>query len=126
MRIWRWLSEDVIFAAHDMQIAQHGGLDGVKDIDAVRSALARPQQLAAYGEPPPDIFDLAAAYAFGLVKNHGFADGNKRIAWIAARLFLLDNGQQIQFLPAQAIQQVLSLASSELSEAAFSQWLRNL
>lgn len=126
MRIWRWLSEDVILAAHDMQIAQHGGLDGVKDIDAVRSALARPQQLAAYGEPPPDIFDLAAAYAFGLVKNHGFADGNKRIAWIAARLFLLDNGQQILFPPAQAIQQVLSLASSELSEAAFSHWLRNL
>lgn len=126
MRIWRWLSEDVILAAHDMQIAQHGGLDGVKDIDAVRSALARPQQLAAYGDPPPDIFDLAAAYAFGLVKNHGFADGNKRIAWIAARLFLLDNGQQIQFPPAQAIQQVLSLASSELSEAAFSQWLRDL
>ena len=126
MSEWRWISEDVILAAHDMQIAQHGGLDGVKDWDAVRSALARPQQLAAYGQPPPDAFDLAAAYAFGLVKNLGFSDGNKRIAWIAARLFLMDNGKRIQFSPARAIQKVVMLASSGLSEADFSNWLREL
>lgn len=124
MSLWRWIGEDVILAAHDMQIAQHGGLDGINDLNALRSALARPKQLNAYGQPPPDAFDLAAAYAFGLAKNHGFADGNKRIAWVTARLFLADNGIRIQFAPADAIQMVLALTSSEVGEAAFSQWLR--
>jgi death on curing protein len=72
--------EDVIFAMHDRQIAEHGGLDGVRDKGAVRAALAPPQQLAHYGDPAPDAADLAAAYAYGLVRGHGFSDGNKRIA----------------------------------------------
>ena len=124
MKAWRWIAEDVILAAHDVQIARHGGLDGVRDMNAVRSVLARPLQLHAYGDPLPDAFELAAAYAYGLVKNHGFADGNKRIAWIAARLFLLDNGIAIRVDPAEAIRHVLALASSQISETVFSDWLR--
>ena len=124
MSEWNWIAEDVILAVHDIQIAQHGGLDGVKDLNALRSALARPQQLATYGEAAPDAFDLATAYAFGLVKNHSFADGNKRIAWIAARLFLADNDVLIRFQPMEAIQMILALAASETSELAFGNWLR--
>ena len=80
----------MINAVHDRQLAEHGGSEGIRDAGGIESALARPVNLANYGEP--DAPDLAAAYAYGLAKNHGFVDGNKRTAWIAARLFLVDNG----------------------------------
>jgi death-on-curing protein len=121
---WDWIREDVIFAMHDRQIAEHGGLDGVKDMGAVRAALARPQQQANYGDPAPDAADLAAAYAYGLVRGHGFSDGNKRIAWLAARLFLLNNNYQLQFDPADAILVMLALAAGNLPEADLAQWFR--
>ncbi len=78
--VWRWVAKDVVLAIHDRQIAEHGGTSGIRDVGIVDSALARPQNLDAYGQP--DIADLAAAYAYGIAKNHGFADGNKRTAWV--------------------------------------------
>lgn len=121
---WRWVREDVVLAVHDVQLAQHGGLDGVRDMNAIQAALARPQQLDTYGNPAPDIFDLAAAYAYGLAKNHGFADGNKRTAWIVARLFLLDNEVKIQFSQIDAIHAMLAVAGGAMAEAEFAEWLR--
>lgn len=124
MTHWRWISLEVLFAIHDAQLAQHGGIDGIKDRNLVESALARPQQQASYGTPPPDAAALAAAYAYGMVRNHGFSDGNKRTAWIAARLFLLDNGFNLSFQPADAITAVLALAAGDLSEGQFATWIR--
>lgn len=121
---WRWIREDVVLAVHDVQLAQHGGLDGVRDMNAVQAALARPQQLDAYGAPAPDVFDLAAAYGYGLAKNHGFSDGNKRTAWIVTRLFLLDNEVKIKFAQMDAIQAMLAVAGGIMTEAEFAQWLR--
>ena len=120
---WRWLSPQVILAVHDAQLAEHGGPSGVRDQGAVESALARPQNLAAYGEP--DAAALAAAYAFGLARNHGFVDGNKRTAWIAARLFLADNGVRLVFDKAEAVRMVEGLAAGVVTEEAFAGWLRD-
>ncbi len=122
MSSWRWLGADVILAIHDRQIAEHGGLDGVRDMGAVLSALARPQNPAAYGAV--DLADLAAAYAFGLARNHGFTDGNKRVAWIAARLFLADNGATLRFEPLDAIRAMEAVAGGLLAEAELAQWIR--
>jgi death-on-curing protein len=119
---WRWIRGDVLYAVHDRQIAEHGGLEGIRDRGAVESALARPQNLSAYGEP--DAAALAAAYAFGLARNHGFADGNKRSAWIAARLFLADNGYRLKFDQANAIRTVEALAAGTLSEDEMADWIR--
>lgn len=92
---WRWVGAAVAYAVHDRQIAEHGSLDGVHDRGVVESAFAQPLNSAAYGEP--DSADLAATYACGLARNHGFADGNKRTAWVVARLFLADNGCPVAF-----------------------------
>lgn len=113
----------VVQALHDRQLAEHGGLPGVRDIGAVESALARPINLAGYGEP--DAADLAAAYAFGLARNHGFADGNKRSAWVVARLFLMANHVSLEFDKADALRMVLALAAGELEEAQVAQWFRD-
>ncbi len=121
---WRWIREEVVLAVHDVQLAQHGGLDGVRDMNVIQSAMARPQQLNTYRHPLPDVFDLAAAYAYGLARNHGFADGNKRTAWIVARLFLMDNGAKIQFDQIDAIQTMLGVASGAVDEMALAQWFR--
>jgi death on curing protein len=122
MTEWRWLSSAVVFAVHDRQIAEHGGADGVRDRGAVESAISRPPNLAAYGQP--DAAELAAAYFWGLVRNHGFTDGNKRVAWIAARLFLADNGQDLSFDRADAIRLVEQAASGAIEETAVAGWLR--
>ena len=122
MTAWRWLRLDVLLAVHDRQIAEHGGLAGVPNLERIEAALARPQHLAAYGNP--DAAALAAAYAFGLVHNHGFADGNKRVAWIAARLFLADNGYTLRFDPADAVRAMEALAAGTLSEEELVEWFR--
>lgn len=122
MTAWRWVAADVIHAIHDRQLAEHGGLAGLRDLGAVESALARPGNLAAYGDP--DAADLAAAYAFSLARNHGFADGNKRTAWVAARLFLADHGVILRFDPADAVRMMQDLASGSLPEAECASWLR--
>jgi death-on-curing protein len=119
---WRWVSLEVVYAIHDRQLSEHGGLDGVRDQGAVASALARPQNLAAYGDP--DAAALAAAYAYGIARNHGFSDGNKRTAWVVARLFLADNGYRLTFDKVDAIRTVETLAAGRLSEEALAEWFR--
>jgi death-on-curing protein len=119
---WRWISAPLIYAIHDQQLSEHGGPSGVRDQGAVESALARPRNLAAYGEP--DAAALAAAYAFGLARNHGFVDGNKRTAWIAARLFLADNGVRLVFDKIEAVRVVEELAAGVVGEEEFAGWLR--
>ncbi|MGK9236549.1 type II toxin-antitoxin system death-on-curing family toxin [Inquilinus limosus] len=123
MTEWRWIGADVVYAIHDRQLAEHGGPDGVRDPSTVEPALARPRNLAAYGAP--DAADLAAAYAFGLARNHGFIDGNKRTAWVIARLFLADNGYRLRFDPADAVRTVEALAAGSLDESQLAAWLRD-
>jgi len=120
---WEWLDFEMVCTLNDEQIEGHGWLDGVRDANALQSALARPQNLAAYGEP--DAADLAAAYSFGIARNHPFVDGNKRVAWITARLFLEENGQQMDYREDDAITTMIALAAGELSEEAFAKWLRD-
>ena len=122
MSEWQWVAISVVQALHDRQLAEHGGLAGVRDQGILESALARPLNLAADGRP--DAADLAAAYAFGLARNHGFADGNKRSAWVVARLFLMLNGVDLVFDKADALQMVLDLAAGGLTEEQVGQWFR--
>jgi death-on-curing protein len=122
MTAWRWVAEDVVYAIHDRQLAEHGGLAGVREIGAVESAMARPRNLAAYDEP--DAASLAAAYAFGLARNHGFADGNKRTAWVTARLFLADNGQTLRFDKMEAVKVMELVAAGQLQEVELALWFR--
>lgn len=122
MSEWRWISAEATTAIHEEQLAEHGGAAGTRDEGGPHSALARPQNLAAHGEP--DVAALATAYAFGIVRNHPFVDGNKRIGWILARLFLAKNGIQLDFDEADAVVRMLALAAGEISEDEFAQWLR--
>lgn len=123
MAEFRFLSADLAFAVHERQLAEHGGLSGIKDAGLLESAIARPLNKHAYGETDPCA--LAAAYAFGIARNHPFKDGNKRTAWVMARLFLRLNGLTIAFEKADAIRTVLALAAGELSEEAFASWFRS-
>ena len=122
MSDWSWVNVQVVQAIHDRQLREHGGLPGARDAGAVESALARPQNLAAYSEPDADA--LAAAYAYGIARNHGFSDGNKRTAWVVARLFLADNGQQLRFDAAEAVRTVEAVASGSMSEEEMVTWFR--
>jgi len=118
----RFLGADVARAVHDRQLAEHGGLAGVKDDGLLESAIARPLNKFAYGEE--DRCALAASYAFGIARNHPFADGNKRTAWVMARLFLKLNGVEIAFDKSDAIRTMVAVAAGELTEEAFAGWLR--
>ena len=117
-----WLSLDIALAVHDRQLAEHGGPTGVRDQDMLESALARPLNQWTYGED--DLCALAAAYAYGIARNHPFTDGNKRTAWVFARLFLVLNGQTLSFTPRMAIEVVLALAAGELGEDELADWFR--
>ncbi|WP_341859095.1 type II toxin-antitoxin system death-on-curing family toxin [Qipengyuania sp. GPGPB31] len=117
-----WLSLDIALAVHDRQLAEHGGPTGVRDQGMLESALARPLNQWTYGED--DLCALAAAYAYGIARNHPFTDGNKRTAWVFARLFLMLNGQALSFTPRMAIDVVLALAAGELSEDELADWFR--
>lgn len=119
---WHWVEPSVVFAIHDRQLAEHGGGDGIRDPGAIESALAHPVNLASYSDP--DAADLAAAYVYSLAKNHGFIDGNKRTAWIVARLFLADNGQRLSFDPLDAIQLMEGVADGRISETKLAEWFR--
>jgi death-on-curing protein len=120
---WRWVSEDVVLAVHDEQIAEHGGLAGVRDASLLQSALARPQHLEAYGDP--DIADLAASYAVGIARNHAFLDGNKRTALVvAAGVFLPLNGYQLAANDAETVTVMLSVADGSMPEEKLAAWLR--
>lgn len=119
---WRWVSQEVVLAVHSRQIAEHGGADGIRDLGLVESALARPINLTSFGDP--DAASLAAAYAHGLVSNHGFVDGNKRVAWVTARLFLVANGRKLAFDPFDAIRIMESAAAGQVSEEEVASWFR--
>lgn len=118
---WRWLVEGVVIAMHDEQISEHGGSLGIRDAGLLSSALARPQNQATYGEP--SVFDLAAAYAFGIIRNHAFVDGNKRTGFLAAYVFLDLNGWELIASEVEAVAAVLALATNEIDEADFASWL---
>ncbi|MDX9707429.1 MAG: type II toxin-antitoxin system death-on-curing family toxin [Azospira sp.] len=124
MNEWVWIEESVAWAIHEMQLTEHGGSTGVRDAGLLASALARPGQLHDYGEPPPDVFDLAAAYAFGIARNHPFIDGNKRTAYVCAELFLALNGWRLVEDDSVCVTRMLALAAGELSETDFAAWLR--
>ena len=117
-----WLLRSVVEAMHDEQLAEHGGAAGLRDGGLLESALARPQTLLAYGEPT--LFDLAAAYAFGIVRNHPFVDGNKRTGFLAAYLFLRLNGWRLAASQDDAVRTVLALAAGEMPEPDFARWLQ--
>jgi len=121
-RLWAWVPLDAVLAIHDAQIAEHGGIRGVRDLAAVDSALARPRNLAAYDKP--DAAQLAAAYAFGLSRNHGFFDGNKRTAYVVAETFLDLNGYAMNAPDEAVVSTMLAVASGAKPEEQLAEWFR--
>jgi death-on-curing protein len=119
-----WVHKQALLLLHDESLAEHGGLEGLRDEGLLDSALARPQNLAVY-DSSADIAALAAAYGFGLARNHPFADGNKRAAFLSVGLFLSINGWRLATTAAEATQIVLGVASGELEEVAFAAWVRD-
>lgn len=117
-----WIDEAVVWAVHEAQLAEHGGSAGVRDAGLLRSALARPQHLDVYGTP--DLADCAAAYGYGIARNHPFIDGNKRTAFVCAELFIELNGAQLVADDTACVTTMLALAAGEIEEAAFAAWLR--
>lgn len=119
---WVWLDPQVLRAVHEEQLAEHGGATGTRDEGLFESALARPQNLAAYGEP--DVAALAAAYGVGLARNHPFIDGNKRTAFVAVELFLALNGHRLTANDTDCVLTMLAVAAGDLDEPGFAAWLR--
>ena len=119
-----WIDRTLALAIHDRQLAEHGGGTGVRDEGLLDSALARPQQRHAFGEPPPDLADLAASLAHGLARNHPFVDGNKRTAHVAYRVFLALNDAELEASGKEKYLAMIGLAEGSLDEAAFAEWLR--
>ncbi|MCF7220897.1 type II toxin-antitoxin system death-on-curing family toxin [Marilutibacter chinensis] len=119
-----WIGKALILAIHERQLAEHGGGTGVRDEGLPESALARPLQTQAYGDPPPDLADLAAALAHGLARNHPFVDGNKRTAAVACETFLVLNGARLDASDLELYPQYIALADGSLDEAGFAGWLR--
>ena len=120
--MWTWIASEVLYAVHAEQLAEHGGLAGLRDVNALESAIARAEQLAHYGSP--DVADLAAAYGFGIARNHPFSDGNKRTAFVAVELFLALNGHDLLASDADCVITMLKLAAGDIEEAVFAQWIR--
>ena len=119
-----WLEKALALVIHDRQLAEHGGTGGVRDEGLLESALARPQQLHAYGDPAPDLADFAAALAHGLARNHPFLDGNKRTAAVACETFLELNGATLEADDLELYPLYLALAEGKLAERDFAAWLR--
>ena len=119
---WIWIAVDVAVAAHGEQLAEHGGGEGVRDMRLLESAMARPQNLASYGQP--DIAELAAAYAYGIARNHPFVDGNKRTAAVVSETFLALNGYRLDATDAELVVAFQALAAGELSEDELADWFR--
>ena len=119
-----WLLEETVRAVHSRQISEHGGKPGIRDEGLLLSALARPQNLSVYGDPPPDLAALAASYAFGIARNHPFIDGNKRVALVAARIFLLINDADLEATQEEKYVTFLRLAEGGLSEDELAEWIR--
>jgi death on curing protein len=119
---WHWVGVASVKAIHAQQLSRFGGADGLRDEGLLLSALARPENLAAYTDP--DVAALAAAYAFGIARNHPFTDGNKRAALVTAAVFLLKNDHELVAMETDAVLTFLALAAGELSEAALADWIR--
>lgn len=119
---WRWISRQALELLHGESLAEHGGAAGLRDEGLFESALARPVNLAAYGEP--DVAELAACYGVGLAKNHAFVDGNKRAAFLAVGLFLALNGFRLKATQVEATLTMLAVAASEIDEERFADWIR--
>jgi death on curing protein len=120
----RWLHTDAVLAMHHSQVTEHGGLHGVRDASLLSSALSRPLQKHTYDDSA-DIFDFAAAYTFGIARNHPFVDGNKRTAFAAAGVFLGLNGYDFNIPEAEAVRVILEVASGKLSEEDLAAWYRS-
>ena len=121
MKDWIWLDGDVLLAVHDEQLAEHGGQAGVRDMALFDSALACAQQVATYGTP--DVAALAAAYGYGILRNHPFLDGNKRTAFVAVELFLILNGYRVAASDVDCVIVMLEVASGNITEPDFSAWI---
>ncbi len=119
---WQWIDRRAIELLHDESLAEHGGASGLRDEGLLESALARPLNLAVYGQA--EVADLAAAYGVGLAKNHPFVDGNKRVAFLAVGLFLALNGWRLIASQADATLTLIAVAAGEIDEATFARWLR--
>ena len=119
----KWLRRDIVLAIHDAQLAEHGGLPGIRSADLLDSALARPQTIAAY-LADADLVTIGAMYAIAIAHNHPFFDGNKRVAWAAMRSFLQLNEVTLAFDRADAVRAMFSLAAGELTDDAFTGWVR--
>ncbi len=122
MTTWRWVDRRALVLLHADSLALHGGAPGLRDEGLLDSALARPLNLAAYGDP--DLAALAACYGVALAKNHAFIDGNKRAAFLALGLFLGLNGRRLVTSQADATTAMLAVAEGSLDEAAFAAWIR--
>lgn len=119
-----WIDRALALAIHERQLAEHGGIVGVRDEGLLDSALAKPQQLDAYGDPPPDLAALAASLAFGIARNHPFLDDNKRTAHVCYRVFLQLNGMRLEADQEEKYLAMLKLADGSWSEEEFAKWLR--
>ena len=119
-----WLLEETAIAIHQRQISEHGGIEGLRDEGLLASALARPQNLLAYAQPRPDLAALAAAYAYGIARDHPFVDGNKRTALVAARTFLLLNGVNLEASQDEKYLTFLQLAQATVTEEQLADWIR--
>jgi len=119
----RWIDLSVVFAIHEQQIAEHGGLLGIRDLGMIESALGRPKNLLLYNDP--DIFDPAAAYGFGLARNHGFIDGNKRTAYVVTRLFLRLNSRDIRAPSIEKVGAFEKVGKGEIDQTGLASWLRS-
>jgi len=122
MSDWVWINPTVVIAFHEEQLAEHGGPSGLRNADALASALMRPRHKAEYGDP--EAAELAAAYAFGLARNHPFVDGNKRTALVAAELFLELNGWTLTASDAACVALTLGLAAGQIDEEELTDWIR--
>jgi death-on-curing protein len=121
-RKWVWIATEVALAAHAEELAEHGGGDGIRDAGMLDSAMARPQNLAQYGDP--DAAALAAAYAYGIARNHPFTDGNKRTAAVVSETFLMLNGYALGATDAELVVAFVALAAGELGEDELADWFR--
>ena len=121
-----WITRALALAIHERQVSEHGGDPGVRDGALLESALARPQQLQAYGDLPPDLASLAASLAFGIARNHPFVDGNKRTAHVCYRAFLAMNDIELLASDEEKYLRMLSLAEGSVDDAGFADWLRPL
>jgi len=119
---WKWVTIDVAMAVHAEQLAEHGGAEGVRDARLLASAMARPKNIAAYGNP--DAASIATAYAYGIARNHPFVDGNKRTAAVVSETFLVLNGYRLTASDAELVIAFLDLAAGDLSEAELTAWFR--